>query len=552
MFDRIKRRLEWKLLSYFLLSMIGFSAIMAAYTYYNTGQRRSSEMSLYDTHGRTLIRSFAADVVFGLLSMDAETLSERVDALFEDPTVSYALIYNDAGEEVYARYRERVKPGLIELSRPSPGDTAGVSVNQVAPSAGVAYLDFTAPVEVSGAAAFSGEDSSGIGWARIGMSLDTLNREIAGAWAAGAFLIAAVVAGGVVFVWFSMRTIMSPVERLAEASRLVGEGEFGVQVEVSSQDQIGLLADTFNRMSANIKEQTGRMEELISNIAQAVKLLTDTVSHLLSVTSQQSAGATEQASVVEQVVTTTEEISATADKITETAEQVRESAEKTSQAANRGSEYLESSISGMERVRNQVEQTTGQIMSMAEQAQQIGGIIDIIEEISEQTNLLALNASIEAVGASEAGKRFAVVANEVRRLANRSLEATESVRKMVESIRNATNTAVMLSENQQKAVEDGARSVKAMGEHFAHILDLVESTRNSGAQIGIITRQQSTATQQMVSSMREVEGVTKEVEKGVKEIESSMQELSSLAERLKSLIEKKDAEENPQSRQATE
>ncbi len=195
----------------------------------------------------------------------------------------------------------------------------------------------------------------------------------------------------------------------------------------------------------------------------------------------------------------------------------------------------------MEQISEHVNKGTSQIVSLAEQAQMIGGVIDLIEEISEQTNLLALNAAIEAAGAGDAGKRFAVVASEVRHLANRTLESTESVRSMVNAIRSSTSSIVMLSENEQKAVLTGVESVKRTGEYFQHILDMVETTRHSASEIGLITRQQSTATSQMVVSIREVEQVAREVEKGVKEIETLMGGLKDLSDRLRMAIEEKSA-----------
>jgi len=163
-------------------------------------------------------------------------------------------------------------------------------------------------------------------------------------------------------------------------------------------------------------------------------------------------------------------------------------------------------------------------------------VIDIIEEISETTNRLSLNAAIEAAGAGEAGKRFGVVATEVRRLANNTLEATESVRQMVSAIQGSTTNMVMLAENEQKAVAAGSESVRKMGDYFSHILDMVETTRMSSSEIGLITRQQSSANQQMVASIQDVEKVAREVELGVKKIETSVAEISQLTERLTSLI----------------
>lgn len=243
---------------------------------------------------------------------------------------------------------------------------------------------------------------------------------------------------------------------------------------------------------------------------------------------------------MEEVVATTEEIATTSSRIAESTESVSQTAKKTSETCHRGNEIMTSSINDMDEIREQVDKVTDQIMDLAQQAQMIGGVIDIIEEISEQTNLLALNAAIEAAGAGESGKRFSVVANEVRHLATRTLESTESVRKMVDTIQKSTSNMVMLAEDEQKAVNTGAESVKRMGEYFQHILEMVETTSQASSEIGLITRQQSTASQQMVSSIQEVEEVAKETEKAAKEIDAYMAELKELAERLRTLITDKE------------
>ncbi len=544
MISWFKKRLEVKIFVYFMVAIAIFAGLMTYHTYKVAALRKDSEVALYKVHGKTLIKNFSGSIIFGLLSLDKETMKSQVQSLFEDPTISYVIIYNESKEVVFQRFGQGWDPG--EFAFEAPSKIAGeedVGIGAIESKTGERFLEFQREVKASQEAVVPGEESPAIGWVCIGMSLKTLNSEIRRSWIQGFAILAALLVFGLVFIALSLRAIMPPIQRLVEAARRMGEGDFDVQVPVTSQDQIGMLTETFNHMAVSIKDHTSRAEHMIANISDAIQLLTDTASHLMSVTTQQSSGATEQASVVEEVVTTTEEISATADRIADTANSVSESAQQTSEAANKGNEFMHGSIHMMESVREQVEKATEQIMELANQAQMIGGIIDIIEEISEQTNLLALNAAIEAAGAGEAGSRFSVVANEVRRLANRTLEATESVRGMVDSIQKSTNNMVMLSENQQKAVTQGAQSVRSMGEHFHNILEMVEATRRSGAEIGLITKQQSTATQQMVTSIREVEEVAKDVEKGVREIETSMAELGALAERLKSLVAEREAME---------
>lgn len=534
---RIKKKLGARIVLYLMLMVVAFGMAMAWYIYKNADTRYNSELLLYKTHGNTLIRNFSDNIIFGLLSLDMEILGRETDKLFDDPTISYAVIYDEDFKIVHEKFKE----GLIAENFPVSfdGETAtedgkDVIHKSIKSKDAKPFLDLKLKVQSLG------RENSSMGWIRIGMSLDTLERQIKESIWQGAILVGGVLALGLALVLFILRSIMPPINRLAEGARRISRGELGLEVEVTSEDEIGLLTMTFNEMVKNITDQTRRAEAMIDNITDAIKLLTDTTSNLLTVSSQQASGATEQAATVEEVVATTEEIATTSSRIAESTESVSQTAKKTSETCHRGNEIMASSINDMDEIREQVDKVTDQIMDLAQQAQMIGGVIDIIEEISEQTNLLALNAAIEAAGAGESGKRFSVVANEVRHLATRTLESTESVRKMVDTIQKSTSNMVMLAEDEQKAVNTGAESVKRMGEYFQHILEMVETTSQASSEIGLITRQQSTASQQMVSSIQEVEEVAKETEKAAKEIDAYMAELKELAERLRTLITDKE------------
>lgn len=375
-----------------------------------------------------------------------------------------------------------------------------------------------------------------LGVLEVTLSLEDLDKEIARSrnMIVGMLVSAVLVmmAMAVLFIWYFVHR---RVKALADGTDRVGGGDLAYRVDVRGEDELAALGESFNRMAASIESQKQDIERQSENIIAAVDLLTDTASHLMTITTQQTAGASEQATVVSEVVATSQEISSTADRIAETASAVRDYSGQTSEAAKSGSEIMVTTIRAMDQVREQMEKTMKQMSELSEKAQNIVSIIDIIEDISEQTNLLALNATLEAAGAGEAGARFSVVAGEVRRLANRTMETIESVRAMVESVQGAIQSMVMFSEAQQKSVEQGVESVRSMGEHFQHILQLVETTTQSGSEISKITKQQSNAIQQMASSMSQVADAAREVENGVKEIESSMEELNSMASRLQAL-----------------
>jgi methyl-accepting chemotaxis protein len=191
---------------------------------------------------------------------------------------------------------------------------------------------------------------------------------------------------------------------------------------------------------------------------------------------------------------------------------------------------------GMEQIKKRVETVSSRILELGEQSRQISGVIDIINEISEQTNMLALNASIEAAGAGETGRRFSVVAGEVRRLAQNTLNATRMVRERVESIQKLTNSAVLLSEEEIKTVEAGFSVVREMGGRFGEISRMVDETFQAATEIKLSTQQQKSASEQMAQTLSEIAQVVGDSEKDAREAEQAMDELKRVIQELSSLI----------------
>jgi methyl-accepting chemotaxis protein len=177
------------------------------------------------------------------------------------------------------------------------------------------------------------------------------------------------------------------------------------------------------------------------------------------------------------------------------------------------------------------------MLELGENSQKIGGIVDIIDEISDQTNLLALNAAIEAAGAGEAGKRFSIVANEVKRLAERTVDATAQIKGLIDQIQKATNSTIMLTEEGTKGVDSASTLVARVSEALTNIIDMVEETTNAAREIKLSTQQQTTASEQMAETVAEVRDVATQVAASAEETTQSITELTSLAERLKELVE---------------
>ena len=342
-------------------------------------------------------------------------------------------------------------------------------------------------------------------------------------------------------IFLIVRKYTRPLLRLTEVARRIADGNLDEEVPVESRDEIGTLAEAFNKMTTvivkNLKVEIEKSDRLMASIKDAIVHLSSSANEMMAISVQQSSGSAQQAAAVQEVTTTSEEIAITAKQITSNAESVEKMAEATSLSCDKGTGEVSNAINGMAILRVQVQSIAESMLKLGDNSQKIGGIVEIIDEISDQTNLLALNAAIEAAGAGEAGKRFAIVAQEVRRLAERTVEATRQIKGLIEEIQKATNTTIMVTEDGTKAVDSASQLVDKVQLSFDSIIGLVEETARSAKEITLSTQQQTSACEQMAETMTEVRDVAQQVAGSAKETERAISEIIALSEKLQALAE---------------
>jgi methyl-accepting chemotaxis protein len=392
--------------------------------------------------------------------------------------------------------------------------------------------DISAPVFVKG---------KHWGGFRIGFSMLKTEKKIAELkmQIVGAMLIMLMVTSFTIYI--IVRRITKPLLRLTETARRIADGNLDEEVPVESGDEIGKLAEAFNKMTTvivkNLKVEIEKSNRLMASIKDAIVHLSSSANEMMAISVQQSSGASEQAAAVQEVTTTSEEIAITAKQITSNALSVETMAESTSQSCHIGTGEVTNAINGMSILKQQVQGIATSMLKLGDNSQKIGGIVEIIDEISDQTNLLALNAAIEAAGAGEAGKRFAIVAQEVRRLAERTVEATRQIKGLIEEIQKATNSTIMVTEEGTKAVDSASHLVDKVQLSFDSIIGLVEQTACSAKEITLSTQQQTSACEQMAETMTEVRDVAQQVAGSARETERAISEIIALSEKLQSLSE---------------
>jgi methyl-accepting chemotaxis protein len=271
-------------------------------------------------------------------------------------------------------------------------------------------------------------------------------------------------------------------------------------------------------------------------IGSAVGHVQSSAAELQASANQQASGAKEQATAMSEITTTISELLATSRQIAESTQRVAQIAQQTQSSARNGESQVEQANELMTSTRRQVDLIVSHMLDLGRKSQQIGSVLDIVSELAEQTNILAINATIEAAGAGEAGRRFAVVADEIRELADRTTGSTKEIRALIDDVRSAVNTTVMATETGAKAVDAGIRQFGDVADAFKQIAGLVASTTEASREIELSTKQQTSAVEQVNIATADVAQATRENEVSAKQTLDTVSQLAHLSTDLLRLV----------------
>ncbi|HVY18718.1 MAG TPA: methyl-accepting chemotaxis protein [Bauldia sp.] len=280
---------------------------------------------------------------------------------------------------------------------------------------------------------------------------------------------------------------------------------------------------------------------LNSQIGGAVGHVQSSSAELQSAANQQASGMKEQTISMNEIATTISELLATSRQIAESAQRVAKIAEETTGAARSGDGTVERATESITSIRRQVDQIVGHMLELGKKSQQIGAVLDIVSELAEQTNILSINATIEAAGAGETGKRFAIVADEIRKLADRVAGAAKEVRGLIDDVRSSVNTTVMATETGSKAVDAGSRQFTDVAAAFKAIANLVGTTTEAAREIELSTKQQTTAVEQVNMAIANVTQAARETEASTSQTLETASLLAATSSDLLKLVQKKAA-----------
>ena len=312
----------------------------------------------------------------------------------------------------------------------------------------------------------------------------------------------------------------------------------GEEVETaSSAARATILGGTLVCLVFIVVAGTVLTRSLTSQVGSAVQHVQQSSAELQAVANQQASGAKESATSMTEITTTISELLATSRQIAESAQRVSSVADQTAGAARSGEGTVQRASESISAIRRQVDLVVSHMLELGKKSQQIGTVLEIVSELAEQTNILAINATIEAAGAGEAGKRFSVVADEIRKLADRVATSTKEVRGLIEDVRGAVNTTVMATETGSKAVDSGSRLFGDVTTSFKQVADLVLTTTDAAREIQLSTKQQATAVEQVNVAIANTAQAARETEASSGQTLQTASQLAGLSKELLRLVQ---------------
>ena len=326
-------------------------------------------------------------------------------------------------------------------------------------------------------------------------------------------------------------SISGPLNKVLDVLTRVAAGDLTARADVDSADEMGLLAREVNTTAAKINE-------IIGLVAHNASQVTAAATQLHATSTQMSTGAEEVAQQAATVATASEEMAATSAEIAHNCSLAAESSRHANDRAENGSDVVQETLTVMNRIAERVKDSARTVESLGERSDQIGEIIGTIQDIADQTNLLALNAAIEAARAGEQGRGFAVVADEVRALAERTTKATKEISQMIKAIQGETKGAVTSMEEGVKEVEKGTSDASKSGEALQAILEQIGGVTMQVSQIATAAEEQTATTGEINNNIQQITEVVQLTARGAEESAQAAEQLAKLAEELQDLVYK--------------
>lgn len=329
----------------------------------------------------------------------------------------------------------------------------------------------------------------------------------------------------------TLDAITIPIQDGAKVLAQIANGNLSARVTNEYKGDQKLITDSINRVADSLSEAMVHVKELVNSLASVS-------GQISSSTEEMAVGAQEQSTQATEVAGAIEEMTRTILETTKNASSAADFSKKAGETAKTGGEVVKQTVDGMNRIADVVHSAASTVKDLGKNSDKIGEIIQVIDDIADQTNLLALNAAIEAARAGEQGRGFAVVADEVRKLAERTTKATKEIALMIKQIQRDTGNAVDSIESGTKEVETGKELAKKAIVALDEIIDRTNKTIDVVNQVAAASEEQSAAAEQISKSIEGISNVTQQSATGIQHIAGTAEELRNLTDNLQNLVGK--------------
>ena len=368
--------------------------------------------------------------------------------------------------------------------------------------------------------------------------------------------------------WLVASRISKRLNQITTVAIGLSRGDIDYDLKIESKDEVGVLADAFGELAEYIAEMAGvakkiaqrdltvavlprsdrdqlgqSFSSMVENLSGVIRQLSDNARELssagaeISSTSEEMAkGVSAQSQRIDEISTTIEEMTATIMQSSTNAKEASSASQTASDTADSGGETVRATISGMQAIADVTRKSSQSIAELASSADEIGRIVSVIDDIADQTNLLALNAAIEAARAGEQGRGFAVVADEVRKLAERTSTATAEIGQMIRGIQARTEEAVNSAEAGVQEIDKGRELADKAGNSLTEIVTVSQRVKEMIVQIAAASAEQSTAAEQMSQAIQQIASTTKQTSEGATQSAAAAEELNRQAESLEKIV----------------
>lgn len=488
-FDKIGKK-------FFIPSLIFIVALFAVLTAINVSINNALTSAQMEKRGKAMVNYMAKTSIFYYTNYDLGALDGFVQEAIKDPDLVYAVFYDENRK-------------ALTVTSKKPANTASLMNYE------------QAIVDAAGKT---------IGHLSIGYSAKAIAAVVnRGIWIVLAIMMLALILLSFGITFLVRNFITRPLGKTVAVANKLSEGDLTVQIESAGQDEIGQLISSFKNMVEKLKTLMSQ----VSTVTMNVNLLANDISVSVD---QQATVSSEQSAAVAEITATMEELSSSSTQIAEHAKSVVDIATRTWENTKKGATAVETIMMKMNEIHADNENSINEIVALGRKSREISKVMGIINNIADQTKLIAFNAALEASSAGEAGKRFGVVAVEIRRLADSVMESTGEIESKVNEIQEAVNRLVIASEKGSKGIQEGMDHSNQTASILMDVVDAAQSTQEAAKQISLSTQQQKTASNQVVTALREIAAGSGQTSDSIRQISAISRSLAQSSADMKGIV----------------